>query len=144
MNRYDLAQIAEGMKASFEVQLTQEMMAAFRSITGDENPLHCDKEYAKAAGYPNTVAYGMLTASFFSTLVGMYLPGEKALFQSADVSFLAPVFPGQILRVLGEVSYINQAYGQIEIKAQVLNEADEKVAKAKLKVGVRSETGTRA
>jgi acyl dehydratase len=137
MNHHTLQQMQPGMKASFQVRITEAMLDAFESLTGDANPLHKDKAYALAAGHPDRVAFGMLTASFFSTLIGMYLPGEKALFQGADISFHAPVYPGQTLTVEGEVGHVNEAFGQVEIRARIVNEAGAKVCKALLKVGVR-------
>ena len=52
------------------------MMDQFLAITGDCSPIHVDADYAKDRGYPGCVVYGMLGASFFSTLAGVYLPGE--------------------------------------------------------------------
>jgi 3-hydroxybutyryl-CoA dehydratase len=137
MNHYGLEQMVLGKKEAFTVKITEGMLDAFRKLSGDENPLHVDKQYAQSAGFEERVVYGMLTASFFSTLIGMYLPGEKALFQGADISFRAPVFPLQTLTVQGEITHVNEAFGQIEISANIFNEKGVKVCKALLKTGVR-------
>ena len=64
---YKISDISVGMKESFKRTITAEMMQRFMEITADENPLHVDESYAKSKGFPNRVAYGMLTASFIST-----------------------------------------------------------------------------
>jgi len=43
------------------------------------------------------------------------------------------------LTITGKVSYINEAYKQIEIKAIIINQDNEKVSKATIKVGVMDE-----
>ena len=82
------------------------------------------------------MVYGMLTASFYSTLVGMYLPGKHALLQEVCTSFIAPVFPGDNLTVYGKVSAIHLDLRFIEIRANITNQLGEKVSRAKLRTGV--------
>ncbi|MDR2656489.1 MAG: MaoC family dehydratase N-terminal domain-containing protein, partial [Oscillospiraceae bacterium] len=68
MNTYTYDEIPVGHEEQFQAVITPEHMRLFREITGDVNPLHGDAEYAASKGYPGMVAYGMLTASFLSTL----------------------------------------------------------------------------
>ena len=103
------------------------------------NPLHTDSEYAKSKGFVDRVVYGMLTSSFYSTLVGVYLPGEYCILQGIEIQFSKPVYVDDTLKISGKVSYINEAYKQIEIKAVVTNQAGKKVSKATIKVGVMDE-----
>ncbi|MGE4297509.1 MAG: MaoC family dehydratase [Desulfovibrionaceae bacterium] len=136
MNRYTLADMRVGLAHSFEVTVTEAMLDAFCGLSGDVNPLHTDADEARRRGFPDRVAYGMLTASFYSTLVGVHLPGERALLHGVDAAFTGPVHPGDTLTVRGEVSYVNEAYGQIEIKARVVNQHGKTVSRAKIKAGV--------
>ena len=68
MNHYTLAEMTPGLTEEFTVTVTPEMMDAFRAITGDVSPIHIDADYARGRGFPGRVVYGMLGASFFSTL----------------------------------------------------------------------------
>ena len=43
-------------------------------ITGDDNKLHVDAEYASETSFKKPVAHGMLSASFISTIIGTKLP----------------------------------------------------------------------
>ncbi len=125
-----------GLSHSLEVTVTQEMMDMFLQLTSDNNPLHTDKDFACGKGFRDRVVYGMLTASFYSTLVGVYLPGKYCLLHGIDVSFVNPVFIGDRLSIFGEVSYINEAYKQVEIKASITNHSGAKISRAKIKVGL--------
>ena len=79
MNHYTLTEMTPGLTESFTVTVTEEMMRQFCALSGDISPIHMDEDYAKARGYAGRVVYGMLGASFFSTLAGVYLPGEHCL-----------------------------------------------------------------
>jgi 3-hydroxybutyryl-CoA dehydratase len=136
MNDYRWEDLQVGLAHRFVVDITPAMMERFRRDTGDDNPLHVDRDYARAHGFSDVVAYGLLTASFYSTLVGVYLPGRRCLLQGIDVAFHGPVFPGDQLEVHGEISYLNQAYRQAQISAHTTNAAGVKVSKAKIRVGL--------
>ena len=50
--------------------ITQEDVDKFVELTGDDNKLHLDKEFASKTSYKKPVAHGMLGASFISTIIG--------------------------------------------------------------------------
>lgn len=77
MNTYSFNDCQKGMRKAFEVEITEEKMKDFMELTEDVNPLHTDREFAVKKGFAGRVAYGHLTASFFSTLGGGVSPGRK-------------------------------------------------------------------
>ena len=136
MNHYTLAEITPGLSASFTVTVTPRMMEGFYALTGDDSPIHMSEEYAKGRGYPGRVVYGMLGASFFSTLAGVYLPGEHCLLHSVEAKFAKPVFIGDTLTVSGRVAEVNDTFGEITIKAVIENQNGQKVTRGLIKAGV--------
>lgn len=138
MDELLIAEIQVGLKASFKRTITGEMEAGFRLISGDENPLHKDDIFAQEVSkgkFKRHVTFGMLTASLYSTLAGMYLPGQYSLIHSFDkLSFLKPVFEGDELTVEGEVFDKEEELRLIRIKASIKNQNHEKVSSAKMKV----------
>jgi 3-hydroxybutyryl-CoA dehydratase len=137
MNAYRWEDLREGMSAGFEVELTADMLDGFRQLSGDTNPLHEDLAFAREAGFTGTVAFGLLTASFYSRLVGVHLPGKFALFQGLDVDFVAPAFAGDRLTVSGEIVHRTEAVRRLDLKARITNGAGGLVSRAKLRVGLR-------
>jgi 3-hydroxybutyryl-CoA dehydratase len=137
MNAYEWDDLVVGLKARFDVDVTAQMMERFRADTGDVNPLHLDPDYARRAGFEDRVVYGLLTASFFSTLAGVHLPGARCLLQGINATFHAPVYVGERLTVSGEVDYRNESFRQAELSCCITNQAGKRVASARLKVGVR-------
>lgn len=139
MNEYKFSDITVGSTESFDIKINASMMDKFLDISKDTNPLHIDKDYAKDKGFSDKVVYGLLTSSFYSTLVGVYLPGKYCILQGIDIQFSKPVYIDDILKITGKVSYINEAYKQIEIKAAIVNQKNKKVSKATIKVGMMDE-----
>lgn len=136
MNSYRWKNLSVGISADFESTVTDEMLDLFLTLSGDHNPLHCDEAYARSKGFHSRVVYGLLTASFYSKLVGVYLPGRFALLQSTDIQFLKPVFSGDLLKVFGKITFLNEAYKQIWIEANIQNQNQDIVSKAKIKSGL--------
>ena len=122
MNHYALSDISIGHKETFEVTITAEKMDLFKNLSGDLNPMHVDRDYAISHGYQDRLVYGMLVSSFYSTLVGMYLPGEKCLLNKFEVNYKKPVYVGDVLSVLGEVVDIRMATQRLVIKGKMINQ----------------------
>ena len=136
MNRYTFDEIVPGQTERFSATISAELMEEFRRITGDVNPLHCDDEYARQRGYKGRVVYGMLTSSFYSTLAGVYLPGERALLHSVETKLLKPVFIGDELTIEGKVAEKHDVFRTIVVKATITNQLGEKVSRATIQIGV--------
>ncbi len=134
MNTYTYDEIEVGQAESFTVTVTEDMLSSFKAITGDNNPLHNDEDFAKAKGQPGRVAYGMLTASFLSTLAGVYLPGERSLIQQVEIKFAKPVYIGDTLTVTGQVAEKNDTVQRIELKVTITNQDGAKVLRGKMGV----------
>lgn len=100
---YTIDEIEIGLEKSFEVKLTQKLIDDFAQLSGDYNPLHTNKNFAKSKNFKTVVCHGMLLASFFSRLVGMYLPGKDSLYFSQSLNFLKPAFVDDIVTVSGKV-----------------------------------------
>lgn len=136
MNSYTYDQITVGQKESFSVTVTEKMMKDFLEITEDVNPLHNDGSYAKSKGHASVVVYGMLTASFLSTLAGVYLPGKRSLIHEVNTKMEKPVYVGDTLTIEGTVKEKNDTFKFIVVKAVIRNQNGDKVLKAQMQIGV--------
>ena len=136
MNRFTYDEIEVGHKESFRVRVTKEDMDRFRSLTGDINPLHADPGYAKEHGHRDCVVFGMLTASYLSTLAGVYLPGEHSLIHSVKTKFSGAVYVNDELTIEGTVTEKNDTFELIIVKAVIKNRDGEKVCKAEMQIGI--------
>lgn len=136
MNSYTLETLSVGTTQTFTTEITAEKMELFYQLTADNSPIHMDEAYAKERGFAGRVVYGMLGGSLFSTLAGVYLPGEHCLLHSVECKFVKPVFIGDVLTVTGVVSEINEVFGEITVKATITNQNGQKVTRGVIKAGV--------
>ncbi len=135
MNEYTYDTIEVGIEESFSVKITEDMLADFKKISGDENPMHIDDAYAVEHGFSAKIVYGMLTASFYSRLAGMYLPGKYCILKAVESFFERPVYVNDTLLVKGKVKEKDDRFNQIVIKAKITNSGGKTVSKANIIAG---------
>jgi 3-hydroxybutyryl-CoA dehydratase len=84
--------------------VTETDVVMFAGLTGDYNPLHVDREFAKETPFGKPIAHGLLGMSLVAGL-GNHAPLVKtAAFVSVrDWKFLEPTFIGDTVHVTTEV-----------------------------------------
>ena len=95
-----------GMSRMQERKITQNDILLFSKVSGDENPVHLDEEYAKQTIFGRRIAHGMLTASLISAVIAEQLPGHGTVYLSQTLKFVRPVLPGQFVTTKVLVSHI--------------------------------------
>jgi acyl dehydratase len=82
-----------------EVQTRPDQALLYR-LNGDRNPLHCDPETARAAGFERPILHGLCTYGIACRVVlQAYADWDPARLLSHQARFSAPVFPGETLAV---------------------------------------------
>ena len=76
----------------------------------------------------------MLTASFLSTLAGVYIPGERSLIQQVETKFANPVYIGDELTVKGEITELIDSVQRLELKVTITNQNGKKVLRGKMQI----------
>ncbi len=138
MEHYSFEDIDIGIVESFEVDITEDKMKVFSQLSGDFNPMHVDYKYAIEHGYKGILVYGMLSSLFYSTLVGMYLPGKKCLLNKCAVDYKQPVYIGDKLTVSGRVVDKRVGTRRIMIYGQMTNQEGVTVNTADITVSFTS------
>jgi acyl dehydratase len=86
--------------------ITETDLVAFVTLTGMNEPLFFDEEGSRAAGYAGRLVPGALVFSYAEGLVMQtgVIHGTGMAFLRADVSVRAPVFVGDTITVVVEVT----------------------------------------
>ena len=105
----------------FNVKITEKMINDFAEISGDYNPMHTNQEYASKTDFGNKLCHGMLLASFFSRLIGMYIPGKNALYFSQSLNFRNPCFINDKVTIIGIVIEKKPSTKMIKLKTIIKN-----------------------
>lgn len=81
-----------GMIETYSQTITDADIKAFAGISGDKNPVHMSDDFASGTKFKKRIAHGLMSASFFSALFGMRLPGPGCVYLSQNLKFLKPVY----------------------------------------------------
>ncbi len=134
IDKFDQIRVAD--EAELLHLITKEDVTSFAKLTGDNNPLHMDAEYASGTSFKQPVVHGMLTASFISTIIGTKLPGEGSLWYEQQTRFLAPVRIGEQIRVWAKVKHKSLAQRVVVLETVVFGEDGRRVIEGEAKVKV--------
>lgn len=132
----DYRKIRRGQVFEFFHDLRENDTEKFAQLTGDFNPLHMDEKFAGKTQFKGRIAHGMLAASFFSKLFGMYCPGSRSLCLSFTINFLKPIKINCRLLVRGIVIRKIDALRILLMKIMILNEKKEILIEGQAKVKV--------
>lgn len=127
MSGYSIGEIYIGMKKSVTKTITESDVYTYAGLIGDINPVHVNAEYAKTTRFGERIAHGMLVGSFFSTIVGMLLPGADAIYLGQTCKFLLPVKFGDTITASGEVISIRPEKNIAVMRTTIVNQRGELV-----------------
>ncbi|HCV27973.1 MAG TPA: MaoC family dehydratase [Dehalococcoidia bacterium] len=113
----------------FDRTITQDQVEAYADAAGDHNPIHLDAEFAAKTPFGRRIAHGMLTLAMVSEMLTSAYPVNWASGGQLKVRFRAPVFPGEAVRVSGEVLKVAESDGvrTVEITLAVKKDDGEDV-----------------
>ena len=115
--------IVEGTSASFEKTVSAEDIAKFAEATGDTQPLHSDAEYAARTRFRQPIAHGILAAGVISAALGTRLaPDSVVIYLRQNLSFRAPVMPGDTLTATVEATSVDPDRSSVALNTTVSNQ----------------------
>jgi len=132
MRKFD--DISIGERAELSHIVTEKDVNTFASLTGDDNKLHMEDDFASQTSFGKRVVHGMLSASFISTIIGTKLPGDGALWYSQTIEFLLPVRIGDEIKVVAEVKSKYDRTQSIELQTDIFNQHGQAVVTGTAKV----------
>jgi len=134
---YNIQNIEQGLKKEFQVTITESIVDEFAKLSGDYNHLHMDAEYAKSVNFKGRVCHGMLIASYLSRLIGMYIPGNNALYLTQSLKFVNPCYVNDVITVTGEVISKSMSTGIITVNTTIKNSSEKTMLEGQAVVLIR-------
>ena len=107
---------------SFPHTFTLDQLSLFSDLTGDKNPIHLDEEFSQNSGFETNLVYGMLSASLFSKLIGMYCPGKNGLYLSQTLDFKNPIYIDEEVIVRGTVTKKFDKFQMLKMKTEIIDQ----------------------
>ncbi len=106
-NGYDIEELQPGMTATFAKTITEADIVLFAGVSGDNNAIHTNEEFAASTAFGGRIAHGFLTASVISAAIANRLPGPGTVYLGQQMRFLAPVRPGDTVSAVVTVKSVN-------------------------------------
>jgi 3-hydroxybutyryl-CoA dehydratase len=116
MNGYDVEDLHTGMRATFSKTITEADIVLFAAVSGDNNAMHVNEEFAATTRFGGRIAHGFLTASVISAAVANRLPGPGTIYLSQQLNFRAPVRIGQTVHASVCVSAIDRERRRVTLE----------------------------
>jgi len=116
-----------GEQARLTKTVTESDVATFAELIGDHNPIHTDDEYARNSRFGRRVAHGIFTGGLISAVLGNHLPGPGAIYLSQQLEFLAPVFIGDTITAVVEVTSWRPEKRILTFKTDAYNQEEKQV-----------------
>ena len=115
MNGFCLEDLSVGQTAETAHTVTDGDIRAFAAVSGDNNPVHLDEDYAAATPFKTRIAHGMLSAGYISAMLGTTLPGPGAIYLSQTMYFKRPVRIGDEVTTRATVSAIDAEKARVTL-----------------------------
>lgn len=103
LHGYYFEELQLGMTAVLGKTLTDADVLMFTGVSGDTNPLHQNREFARETQFGGPIVHGMLTASLLSALIGTRLPGPGCIYMDQSLKFTVPVRVGDTVTAKVEI-----------------------------------------
>ena len=104
--------------------LSQRQIDAYSGVR--PGSIHTDESWARAKGFPTTIAQGMMSAAYVSTLMTAAFGRGFVEGGRLDIRFLRPTFKGDTITIRGNLRGVNRDGDRVfvDVSAQNQNGAD--------------------
>lgn len=119
LHGYYLEDLEVGMSDSYAKTITEADVVMFAGISGDNNPVHINAEYAEQTMFGQRIVHGMFSAALISAVLGTRLPGPGAIYVDQSLKFKAPVHIGDTVTATATVIEINTERRRVKLETVV-------------------------
>ncbi len=116
LHGYYLEDLKPGMTASYAKTITDADVVLFAGVTGDDNPVHINAEYAATTMFEKRIVHGMFSAGLISAVLGTRMPGPGAIYIDQQLSFKAPVFIGDTVVATATVLEVDEKRRRVKLE----------------------------
>ena len=114
-----MTDFAPGAVHRYAFRFSQADVADFARVTGDNNPLHLDADFAASTPFKRPIIHGMLGASVFTKVLGTEFPGYGSVYLGQTLEFLRPMFVDTDYEAVFTVQSVNPGKHTTEILGEL-------------------------
>ena len=109
-----------GDSASFTKTMTETDVILWVGLTGDFNPIHIDKEYAKSTRFGNVLVPGVLVLGLVSNVMTQVTFGH--VYANQSIKFLKPVYIGDTITATGTIIEKLDEKNMVKVETKCVNQ----------------------
>jgi 3-hydroxybutyryl-CoA dehydratase len=110
-----IEEIEPGMTAVYARTVTEADIIAFAGVSGDDNPVHLNEDFAATTMFKGRIAHGMLSVGYISAVIGTRLPGPGCIYLSQSLRFKAPVSIGDTVTARVTVTAMDRERNRVTL-----------------------------
>lgn len=114
----DINDIRVGMTESYSKIITDVDVGIYAELSGDNNPVHINEDYARKSRFGKKIAHGLFSAGFFSAIFGTKLPGAGCVYVSQNLNFKKPVYIDDTVVATVTVLEVNKKSKKVMFKTE--------------------------
>ena len=103
----------------YAFRFSQADVEDFARVTGDNNPLHLDADFAAQTPFKRPIIHGMLGASVFTKVLGTEFPGYGSVYMGQTLQFMRPMFVDTEYEAAFTVQSVDLAKHTAEILGEI-------------------------
>lgn len=104
-----------------QFSFTQDDVILFAKVSGDNNPLHLDADFAATTNFKRPIIHGALASSVFSKVMGTLFPGFGSIYLKQSSEYLRPMFVDTPYEAVFKVISINAEKHIAEISCEIFD-----------------------
>ena len=119
--------IEQGTSYQHLFSFSQTEVEQFAKVTGDNNPIHIDKEYAAKTIFKQPIMHGFLGGSVFSKIFGTLFPGEGTIYLKQTMEFKKPMFAGENYEAICTAIVVDKEKHRATMETKIIHTASQQV-----------------
>jgi len=116
-----------GNQYNEEFSISQEKVEIFAQISGDDNPLHLDADFASSTPFKKPIIHGFLGGSIFSKILGTKFPGPGTIYLKQILDFKRPMYADNLYEAIATVKELNRDKHTATIETNIYDKSNGKM-----------------
>jgi acyl dehydratase len=103
------------------LRFSQQNVIDFANVSGDNNPIHLDADYAATTQFGKPIMHGMISGCVFTRIMGTQFPGFGSIYLSQTIEFKRPMFVETDYEAIFIVKTIDLEKHRAEIFCEIID-----------------------